>query len=149
MPDTRWDSLGQFHVPVEFFIMKVSKSLCALVLAAVGSASGDKPVYKDPEAAIDDRVSDLLGRMSPKEKMAQLIQGDMTNYLNLTDGTVNKTGLEWNMEYRANSVWTGLYAEMETVKKAAKLAQDYMVNETELGELVECLCTRARATNDT
>lgn len=124
--------------------MKVSKSLCALALAALGSASGDKPVYKDPEAAIDDRVSDLLGRMSPKEKMAQLIQGDMTNYLNLTDGTVNKTGLEWNMEYRANSVWTGLYAEMETVKKAAKLAQDYLMNETELGELASNLCIQLR-----
>jgi beta-glucosidase len=65
--------------------------------------------------------------------MAQLIQGDMSNYLNLTDGRVNKTGLAWNMENRANSLWTGLYAEMETVKKAAKLAQDYMLKETELG----------------
>ncbi|KAM5363718.1 hypothetical protein ACJZ2D_011865 [Fusarium nematophilum] len=113
--------------------MKLSTYLCAAALAVAGHAASEKPVYKDSKASIDDRVADLLKRMTVKEKMAQLIQGDMTNYLNITDGRVNKTGLEWNMEYRANSVWTGLYTKMETVKKAAKLAQDYLVKETELG----------------
>lgn len=112
--------------------MKLSLLLSAAALAGLGQAA-KKPVYKDKNASIDDRVADLLKRMSVKEKMAQLIQGDMTNYLNITDGTVNKTGLKWNMEYRANSVWTGLYTEMETVQKAAKLAQDYLADETELG----------------
>ncbi|SPN99726.1 related to beta-glucosidase [Cephalotrichum gorgonifer] len=116
--------------------MKLSVSICAIGLAAVGRAASDKdkPVYKDPKASIDDRVSDLLKRMTPREKAAQLIQGDMTNYLNLTDSTFfNKTGLEWNMEYRANSVWTGLYTDLATVQRAGKVAQDYLVNETELG----------------
>lgn len=113
--------------------MRVSIHLTVVALVAVSEAAKDKPVYKDPKASLDDRVSDLLSRMSVKEKMAQLIQGDMTNYLNLTDGTFNKTGLEWNMEYRANSVWTGLYTNMTTVKKAAKLAQDYLLKETKLG----------------
>lgn len=112
--------------------MKLSLFLSAAALAGLSQAA-KKPVYKDKNASIDDRVADLLKRMSVKEKMAQLIQGDMTNYLNITDGTVNKTGLKWNMEYRANSVWTGLYTEMETVQKAAKLAQDYLADETELG----------------
>lgn len=114
--------------------MKLSSYLCAIGLAAVGQAGKDKPVYKDPKASIDDRVSDLVGRMSVKEKMSQLIQGDMRNYLNLTTGAVNETGLEWNMEYRGNSVWTGLYAEMEIISKAAKVAQDYLLEETELGK---------------
>ncbi|KAF4979678.1 hypothetical protein FZEAL_4169 [Fusarium zealandicum] len=113
--------------------MKLSTYLCAAALATAGHAAKDKPLYKDAKASVDDRVSDLLKRMTVKEKMAQLIQGDMTNYLNITDGRVNKTGLAWNMEYRANSVWTGLYTKMETVKKAAKLAQDYLMEETELG----------------
>lgn len=114
--------------------MKLSTYLCAAVLAAGGHAAKDKPLYKDAKASVEDRVEDLLKRMSVKEKMAQLIQGDMSNYINITDGKFNKTGLEWNMEYRANSVWTGLYTKMETVKKAAKLAQDYLVEETELGK---------------
>lgn len=114
--------------------MKLSASLCAALAACTHAASTDNAVYKDPEASIDDRVADLLQRMTVKEKMAQLIQGDMSNYLNLTDGTVNTTGLAWNMEYRANSIWTGLYTEMEIVKKAAKLAQDYQLQNTTLGE---------------
>ncbi|CAI4214338.1 unnamed protein product [Parascedosporium putredinis] len=116
--------------------MKLSSAICAALLASLGQADRGKPsrpVYKDPRASIDARVADLLARMTIQEKTAQLIQGDMTNYLNLTDGAFNKTGLEWNMEYRANSVWTGLYTEMTNVKKAAKLAQDYLLNETELG----------------
>ncbi|KAH7157603.1 family 3 glycoside hydrolase [Dactylonectria estremocensis] len=112
--------------------MKLSLLFSAAALAGLSQAA-KKPVYKDKNASIDDRVADLLKRMTVKDKVAQLIQGDMTNYLNITDGTVNKTGLKWNMEYRANSVWTGLYTEMETIQKAAKLAQDYLADETELG----------------
>lgn len=114
--------------------MKAFTLLCALGLLAIGEVSAQDAVYKDPEAAIDDRVSDLLGRMSVKEKMAQVIQGDMENYLNLTDASFNRTGLEWNMEYRANSVWTGSYTNLTTVLKAGRIAQEYLLEETELGE---------------
>lgn len=31
-----------------------------------------KPLYKNPEAAIEERVEDLLGRMTLEEKVAQL-----------------------------------------------------------------------------
>ncbi|KAF5644679.1 beta-glucosidase [Fusarium sp. NRRL 25303] len=116
--------------------MKLSGYLCTAVLAVAGQAAKDKPVYKDPKASIDDRVEDLLKRMTIQDKAAQLIQGDMTNYLNITDETVNKTGLAWNFKYRANSIWTGLYANMTTIKKAAKLGQDYLAKETELGKCI-------------
>ncbi|QPC58466.1 hypothetical protein HYE67_000697 [Fusarium culmorum] len=114
--------------------MKLSAYVCAAVLATAGQAAKDKPVYKDAKASVDDRVSDLLKRMTIQDKTAQLIQGDMTNYLNLTTEAVNKTGLEWNFKYRANSIWTGLYANMTTIKKAAKVGQDYLMKETELGK---------------
>lgn len=115
--------------------MKLSACLCPVVLAAASQAtSSSQPLYKNPHASIDDRVSDLLKRMSVQEKMAQLIQGDMSNYLDLTYGTYNKSGLVWNMEYRANSVWTGYYTNMTTVKKAAQLAQEYLLKETKLGQ---------------
>lgn len=114
--------------------MKTLAPLCAIGLAAFGRVAADTAVYRDPEAAVEDRVSDLLGRMSVKDKMAQLIQGDMSNYINLTDATFNRTGLEWNMEYRANSVWTGLYTNLTTILEAGRLAQEYLLEETELGE---------------
>lgn len=80
--------------------------------------------------SLDRRVADLLARMSVQEKMAQLIQGDMGNFLNVTDGSFNQTGLVWNMANRANSIWTGYYAPLENINKAAKIAQDYLVHNT-------------------
>jgi beta-glucosidase len=105
------------------------------ILAAVAPLVNAKPqpVYKRSNATIEERVSDLLGRMSLREKASQLVQGDMRDYLNITDGRVNETGLDWVMEYRSHAIWTGLYAEPEIIKKAAFVAQDYLVNETELG----------------
>lgn len=114
--------------------MRIASLLSSASLLAAAQAANGSPIYKNPNATIDERVSDLLGRMSIKDKMSQLIQGDMRNYLNLTDGSVNKTGLEWSMEYRSHAVWTGLYAEKDIISKAAKVAQDYLVNETELGK---------------
>ena len=54
--------------------------LCAistyLVLSPHGwSQEGSKAIYKDPNAAIPDRVSDLLSKMTLEEKVAQLESG--------------------------------------------------------------------------
>ena len=106
----------------------------ALAVVAQASNSSCTPVYKNPNATLDDRVSDLLKRMSTEEKMSQLIQGDIRNYLNITDGRFNESGLEWSMTKRGHAVWTGLYMTPEMVKKGAKIAQDYQINQTELGK---------------
>jgi len=44
----------------------------ALALASLGAAAADKPLYKDPHAAVDARVGDLLARMTLQEKIAQI-----------------------------------------------------------------------------
>lgn len=125
--------------------MKLIFALASLVTLAAARVTNDTALYKNPNATVEARVSDLLKRMTVQEKMSQLIQGDMRNYINLTDGSVNRTGLEWTMEYRGHAVWTGLYAEMEIVKKSAKIAQDYLVNETRLGEsLCNWTCIEAK-----
>jgi beta-glucosidase len=108
----------------------------ALLISAVAtlvSAASSNKTYLNPDAPIEDRIADLLPRMTLREKASQLVQGDMRNYLNLTTGAVNETGLEWTMEYRGNSVWTGLAADVEIVSKANRVAQDYLVNKTRLG----------------
>lgn len=46
-----------------------------LLYAGLAVASGASPLYKDPKADINHRVSDLLGRMTIEEKAAQLLQG--------------------------------------------------------------------------
>lgn len=113
-------------------------SLCAsLLLASVRAAAreGSVPVYKDPKAPIEDRVEDLLSRMTLEDKASQLIQGDLRNWINVTDGSLNTTGLEWSMKYRGGSFY--VYAEgpdaWRYVSHGVKLGQDYLVHNTTLG----------------
>jgi beta-glucosidase len=115
--------------------MKPFRSLLVSLLLAVVQAADSTvgALYKDPTAAIDDRVADLLGRMTIEEKTSQLIQGDIRDYLNLTDGSLNTTGLAWVMEKRSNSIWTGLYAEMSVINKGTRIAQEYLLQNTTLG----------------
>jgi beta-glucosidase len=42
------------------------------LLAATAAPAQDRPVYRDPAAPIEQRVEDLLGRMTQDEKIAQL-----------------------------------------------------------------------------
>lgn len=112
---------------------------------------GSAPVYKDPSASVDDRVQDLLSRMTLQEKVAQLIQGDITNFINETTGDFNASGLVWNMEWRAGQIWTGypipqvgsmydpstrlvrLTFVQQTIAEAGRIAQDYLLHNTTLG----------------
>lgn len=114
--------------------MKSSIAVNGLLLAAVACARNTTgPLYKNPDAPVDDRVADLLQRMTIEEKTAQLIQGDIRDYLDIEDGTYNETGMAWIAETRANSIWTGLYMNRSMVARGARLGQDYLVNETRLG----------------
>ncbi|CAH0016411.1 unnamed protein product [Clonostachys rhizophaga] len=114
--------------------MKAFLALGTAFLAGLAQATNSStPLYKHPNATLDDRVSDLLKRMTIQEKVSQLVQGDIRNYLNLTDGTLNQTGLEWSMATRGHAVWSGLYAKPEIIKLGAQIAQDYQINQTELG----------------
>jgi beta-glucosidase len=45
------------------------------LLSGLSIGQDEKPLYKDASASVEDRVSDLLGRMTIEDKMAQLIQG--------------------------------------------------------------------------
>ena len=40
--------------------------------ARAANKDGSSPLYKDPNANIEDRVSDLLSRMTVEEKVAQM-----------------------------------------------------------------------------
>jgi beta-glucosidase-like glycosyl hydrolase len=47
-------------------------SALAMALASMGACAAGAPVYKDPHAALDARVNDLLSRMTLQEKIAQI-----------------------------------------------------------------------------
>ncbi|KAK6336559.1 hypothetical protein TWF696_002107 [Orbilia brochopaga] len=105
-----------------------------LALAAPqGSTSLENAVYKDPKASIDDRVADLLGRMTIEEKLGQLMQGDMSNWLNINTGVYNRTALEANFEYKQGSFYVGFPIPWDWAARGITLGQKYLVEETRLG----------------
>lgn len=116
------------------FAPVVATLALASTACAQGSLSnGTSPVYKNPNATIDDRVADLLGRMTIEDKASQLLQGDFSNWINVTDGTFNASGLEWNMQNRAAAFYVGYYTNWTTLSEGIKVAQDYLTQNTTLG----------------
>ncbi|KAF4542153.1 Glycoside hydrolase family 3 [Lasiodiplodia theobromae] len=119
-------------------VASLSAAVVAAAVAAVANAqnlttNGTAPLYKNPSAPVEDRVQDLLSRMTLQEKVAQLIQGDITNFINATTGEFNASGLVWNMEWRAGQIWTGYPIPQQTIAEAGKIAQDYLLHNTTLG----------------
>lgn len=114
---------GLYHV-------SASLALAALTWAA---ANNSTPIYKNANATIDDRVSDLLSRMTIQDKTSQLVQGDVSNWINVTDGSFNASGLAWNMENRGGSFYVGYYVNWTTLWSGIKLGQDFLVQNTSLG----------------
>nr|GAT47952.1 glycoside hydrolase family 3 protein [Mycena chlorophos] len=57
---------------------------------------GSVPVYNNPDASIEDRVANLLPRMTVQEKVAQIIQGDIMYYIANPSESLDET-LAYNL----------------------------------------------------
>lgn len=114
---------------------QLSAAVASLAMATVVNAAAynSTPVYKNPNAAVDDRVSDLLSRMTIQDKASQLLQGDVSNWINTTDGSFNESGLVWSMEYRGGSFYVGYPVNWTTLWSSIKAGQDYLTQNTTLG----------------
>ncbi|KAF1836881.1 glycoside hydrolase [Decorospora gaudefroyi] len=88
--------------------------------------------YKDASASAEARVTDLLSRMTIEEKTAQLIQGDISNWINTTTNAVNETGLEWNFRVRAGQFYVGYPILPDWISNGIKIGQDYLMHNTTL-----------------
>lgn len=89
--------------------------------------------YKDSSLPIETRVQDLLSHMTIEEKAAQLMQGDVSNWLNTTTGIFNRSGLVQNFEQKAGMFYVGYPISWDWLATNIKRGQDYAVNETRLG----------------
>lgn len=107
-------------------------TLVISTIASVGHAN-PTPVYKNPHASVDDRVADLLSRMTIEDKTSQLIQGDISNWINTTDDSFNATGLAWNMANRGGQFYVGYPVPQQWISEGVKIAQDYLLHNTTLG----------------
>ncbi|KAG8966842.1 hypothetical protein FRC03_011256 [Tulasnella sp. 419] len=97
------------------------------------------PLYKNPKASIEDRIKDLLPRMSLEEKVSQLIQGDINGWIvspwDPLDNTLshNATGLVEMMKYKSGSIWAGYQMPYEKFVYAVEVGQRYLMENTTLG----------------
>jgi beta-glucosidase len=111
--------------------------LAVLATSAYGTApnvtSSVKLVYKDALAPIEDRVQDLLSRMSLDDKTAQLLQGDLGNWINTTNNAFNYSGLVSSMATKASQFYVGYPIDQQWVANGAKRAQEYLLHNTTLG----------------
>ncbi|KAI2617819.1 glycoside hydrolase family 3 protein [Hypoxylon sp. NC1633] len=110
-------------------------SLCLVFsafLALAVSSNDSTPLYKDSSASVEDRVADLLSRMTIEDKTAQLVQGDLRNWINTSDGSVNETGLQWSMQARAGSFYVGIAIPWKMLSDGIKTGQDYLMQNTTL-----------------
>ncbi|KNZ72384.1 Periplasmic beta-glucosidase [Termitomyces sp. J132] len=106
--------------------------------ARAKNKDGSAPIYKDPNAPIEDRVNDLLPRMTLEEKVSQLIQGDINGWMNLSDPlddtlVFNQTGLEEMIRLKGGSIWAGYLTPYEKLVYAINVGQHYLMENTTLG----------------
>ncbi|KAG6815763.1 hypothetical protein H0H87_011547 [Tephrocybe sp. NHM501043] len=106
--------------------------------ARAANKDGSVPTYKNPKASIEARVNDLLPRMTVEEKVAQLIQGDLNGWMNLTDPldntlVYNQTGLQEMMRLKGGSIWAGYLTPYEKFSYAVNVGQRYLMENTTLG----------------
>ena len=119
-------------------VFRILTTLAASVAVVTGQAASNPndtagAIYKNPSASIDDRIADLLPRMTLEDKMAQLMQGDMENWTNLTTNAFNYTGLVANMETKASQFYVGHPVPQQWISDAVRRAQDYLMQNTTLG----------------
>jgi beta-glucosidase len=117
--------------------IKIKTLLISLILSCHSVTSQSLAPYKNPKLSVDERVKDLLSRMTKEEKFWQLfmIPGD------LSDGKEKyKNGIfGFQVSAQGNTDAAGQllnYSAMTNAKETAKLInsiQKYFVEETRLG----------------
>ncbi|HIZ64820.1 MAG TPA: glycoside hydrolase family 3 C-terminal domain-containing protein [Candidatus Blautia pullicola] len=93
-----------------------------------------KEIYKDSTKTVEERVEDLLARMTLEEKAAQLCGNLAVSFVE--NGKVSKEKLRKNFPYGHGRITQYSLTGMVDPKQIAKITnevQDYFVNETRLG----------------
>ncbi|RDI87940.1 hypothetical protein Vi05172_g2122 [Venturia inaequalis] len=111
----------------------------SLSIVAAASASSENaseaaaPVYKNAATPIEERVRDLMSRMTIADKAAQLLQGDFQNWINTTSNAFNRTGLVEEMKTKASQFYVGYAVPADWISEGTKRAQEYLLRDTTLG----------------
>jgi beta-glucosidase len=105
--------------------------------------SAGEPAYRDPRVPLDERVRDLLARMTLAEKVAQMCQKDVSS-LELEDNEVTPASLTKSLDGQSCGTVSCLrgYAP-EEISVRVRAAQEYLRTQTRLGitaiPIAECI----------
>ncbi|WP_316797236.1 glycoside hydrolase family 3 C-terminal domain-containing protein [Pedobacter agri] len=124
---------------IKNIILSVGLGFFAIIGQSASAQNKSKLIYKDAKASIDDRVKDLLTRMTPEEKFWQLfmIPGDLDGVdkkryqdgiFGLQVSAVSQGGGGANQMLSYNTTENAF-----TLAKKINAIQKYFVNETRLG----------------
>lgn len=113
--------------------------LCILLLlvpaflSLTTAAPDSVPIYKNSKYSIDDRIADLLPRMTMEDKLGQVMQGDVSNWMNQETYAFNYTGLLANMEYKRGSFYVGFPVPWDVLAENIEKGQKWLLENTTLG----------------
>lgn len=106
--------------------------ICLFIYAVLSGCNRNKNIiYKDPTATVEERVKDLLRRMTLEEKIAQMGEATCDD---LKEDNLAKT-TKFSFEKFRNGVGTidGFTLSVKEYSSAVNKIQKYLVNETRLG----------------
>lgn len=117
--------------------------LAVLVIIGNGAFKSDKEVYRDKSAPVEERVDDLLSRMTLEEKVEQLSMLSLSQ-LELDDaGEVTAASLEKLFQGRSVGCLESPFVEHEKIAKFSEAADRYLRKNSRLGipaiQIAECL----------
>jgi beta-glucosidase len=116
----------------------MKNNICILILALtiVSCDNQKKPLYKNPDAPVDQRVEDLIKRMTLEEKVSQLFSVRITDSL-AWDSEGNFVGTEdtARLNKGVGSFWSGALFRKDAVNRVKCLngIQHYLIENSRLG----------------
>lgn len=115
-------------------ILRLTKAVVPALLALTSSVTAASTLlYKNPEAPVEARVADLLSRMTMEDKVGQIMQGDISNWMDQETGVFNASGLEANMVYKRGAFYVGTLVGWETLALNIGRGQKWLLEKTTLG----------------
>ncbi len=102
-----------------------------LIIGTVGFAQNKVPLYKNPSASVNDRVNDLLKRMTLEEKIAQMRHIHSGNYD--VNGHFNLNNLSAFVQGKSFGCIEAFPYSAEQYSTTIRSVQQYMNKRTRLG----------------
>lgn len=123
--------------------MKNIIAFCLLCVGLQGQAKEEVPPYKNPDLPVEERVNDLLGRMTLEEKVGQLNMKSLNRLKTDKKGRVTEESLEALFEGESIGCLESPFVEHGKVAAYSEAADRYLRTRTRLGipaiQIAECL----------